>query len=208
MTWRTKVWYAASAEAPSSFLESLRELEDREAEKHSTQSMPPVPDSLAADAPEIAETGAATAADRPDSLTKAFLISEREADLEAWYADRLRAVTGSAPTVEQPAAEQPTVEQPTPIKPGKPPPPGLAAAIYSARGKVESGSLVDALIDYETLLGTTAGLDWVVHDMRELIAQAQYRENASVHRVLGDAIMRQGHLEAALNVYRHALSLL
>ena len=118
--------------------------------------------------------------------------------MEAWYAERLRAV--SAP--EEAAA------LPEPIKPGKPPPPGLAAAIYSARGKVEAENLPGALIDYETLLGTTAGLQWVVHDMRGLIAQDKYREVPSVHRVLGDAYMRQGYLDAALSVYRHALSLL
>ena len=86
--------------------------------------------------------------------------------------------------------------------------PVLAAAINSARGKIKAENLPDALLDYETLLGTTAGLQWVVHDMRGLIAQERYRENASVHRVLGDALMRQGHLDAALTVYRHALSLL
>ena len=84
----------------------------------------------------------------------------------------------------------------------------MAAAIYSARGKVEADELPEALLDYETLLRTSAGLDWVVNDMRGLIAQARFKANPSVHRVLGDALMRQGHLSAAIDVYRHALSLL
>ena len=84
----------------------------------------------------------------------------------------------------------------------------MAAAINSARGKVKAGELPAALLDYETLLTTSAGLVWVVSDMRELIAQSQYRGIPSLHRVLGDALMRQGQLEAALDVYRHALSLL
>ena len=195
--------YARDDDRTSTFLESLRDLEDREAEKHSTQSMPPLPDSLPANSSEPVEAGALASADRPDSLTRAFLIQEQDADLEAWYAERLRAVSGSSPAVAQPA-----IEQPAPIKPGKPPPPGLKAAIYSARQKVKSDSLSEALVDYETLLGTAAGLAWVVHDMRELIAQAPYRDSPAVHRVLGDALMRQGYLDAALNVYRHALTLL
>ena len=190
--------FSLSADGSPSFLESLRDLEDREAEQHSTQSMAPVPDSQPADAPEIEETAPVAPADRADSLTRAFLIQEREADLETWYADRLRTITTPGPPADQPA----------PIKPGKPPPPGLKAAIFSARDKVKAENLADALLDYETLLGTTAGLQWVVHDMRGLIAQKKYRGNPSVHRVLGDALMRQGHLDAALNVYRHALSLL
>lgn len=191
--------YSLSADASASFLASLPSLEDREAEQHSTQSMAPVPDSQADHPPKTEHQPASAAADHADSLSRAFLVHENQADLEAWYAERLRAITSAA------VAAAP---KPAPIKPGKPPPPGLAAAINSARGKIEAEQLSDALLDYETLLGTTAGLQWVVHDMRNLIAQATYRDVPSVHRVLGDALMRQGHLNAALNVYRHALSLL
>ena len=190
--------YSRNADGPTSFIESLAGLEDREAEQHSTQSMAPVPDSTPVDKPEAHESVVVAAADRDDSLTRAFLIQERDADLEAWYAERLLAVTTSGAPADQPP----------PIKPGKPPPPGLKAAIFSARDKVKAENLADALLDYETLLGTTAGLQWVVHDMRALIAQEQYRDKPAVHRVLGDALMRQGYLNAALNVYRHALSLL
>ena len=193
--------YSRNPDESTSFIESLAGLEDREAEQHSTQSMAPVPDSAPTASelkPEAQETVFIASVDRDDSLTRALLIQERDADLEAWYAERLRAIT----TGEAPADQSP------PIKPGKPPPPGLKAAIFSARDKVKMENLADALQDYETLLGTTAGLQWVVHDMRALIAQEQYRDKPAVHRVLGDALMRQGHLNAALNVYRHALSLL
>ena len=185
--------YSFSADGASNFLAALAGVQDHEAERQSTQSMPPLP----ADQPDTPnhESPLTGSAQPVDGLSKAFLIQEREEDLEAWYAERLRAIAVSS----TPAAQPP---------PSKPPPPGLAAAINSARGKINAEKLPDALLDYETLLGTTAGLQWVVHDMRGLIAQARYRENASVHRVLGDALMRQGHLDAALTVYRHALSLL
>ena len=190
--------YSSGADKSSSFLESLAGLEDREAEQHSTQSMAPVPDTQPVETPQASESIVVASADRDDSLTRAFLIQEHDTDLEAWYTERLRVIAAGAAEPEQPA----------PVKPGKPPPPGLKAAIFSARDKVKADKLAEALLDYETLLGTTAGLQWVVHDMRELIAQERYRDMPAVHRVLGDALMRQGHLNAALNVYRHALSLL
>ncbi len=186
--------YSYNADSQASFPASLAGMNDGDAEEQSTQSMPPLPDVQETDAPAMPVQPPKAPAARPDSLTNALLIQEREHDLENWYAERLRSI---AEPREAPA-----------IKAGAPPPPGLAAAINSARGKVQAEKLAEALLDYETLLGTTAGLQWVVHDMRELIAQAKYRENASAHRVLGDALMRQGQLDAALNVYRHALSLL
>ena len=196
--------YQSGAERSQEILNSLLGLVDQETEKYSTQSMAPVPEgeSATAPAPETRAAPPAPAADRADEMTRAFLLQEREADLEAWYAERLREI--ASPGVRRSQAP----ELPPHVKPSKLPPPGLAAAINSARGKVKADDLPAALLDYETLLTTSAGLEWVVSDMRELIAQKQYQSVPSLHRVLGDALMRQGHLEAALDVYRHALSLL
>ena len=198
--------YQSGAERSQEILHSLLGLVDREMEKFSTQSMAPVPETEAADAPEREDSALAApptpAPARPDNLTRAFLLHSHEADLETWYAERLRAI--ASPDLR--ASQAPSL--PPHVKPSKLPPPGLAAAINSARGKVKAGELPAALLDYEKLLTTSAGLDWVVSDMRELIAQSQYEANPSLHRVLGDALMRQGRLNAALNVYQHALSLL
>ena len=201
--------YQSGAERSQEILDSLLGLVDRETEKYSTQSMAPVPEGESAQTPEPEPDEPAVAAPQPasavegsDHLTRAFLLQRREADLEAWYAERLRAI--ASPGDRASKAES----LPPHVKPSKLPPPGLAAAINSARGKVKAGELPAALLDYETLLTTSAGLVWVVSDMRELIAQSQYRGISSLHRVLGDALMRQGQLEAALDVYRHALSLL
>jgi len=185
--------YHSGAERSQEILNSLLGLVDREAEKYSTQSMAPVPEGEPANAPAPAETA--------DNLTRAFLLQGREADLEAWYAERLQEIAS-------PGGRRSETPDPQPrAKPSKLPPPGLAAAINSARGKVQADDLPAALGYYETLLSTSAGLEWVVSDMRELIAQAQYQGIPSLHRVLGDALMRQGRLDAALDVYRHALSL-
>ena len=196
--------YQSGAERSREILNSLLGLVDRETEKYSTQSMAPVPEGETVEPPEPQARAAAApptpSAERADNLTRAFLMQSGEVDLEAWYAERLRAVASPG--------DLPPDAKPTRAKPGKLPPPGLAAAINSARGKVDAGELPAALLDYEKLLTTSAGLQWVVGDMRELIAQAQYQANPSLHRVLGDALMRQGRLEAALDVYQHALSLL
>ena len=194
-------------------LQSIMGMQDRESDEYSTQSMAPVPENVeratTEEAPSVSaktvveQTDATQGAD--DSLTHAFMLQEGQVDLESWYRDRLRAISTAGEVASQPAAI-PALDQIA--APSKPPPPGLAAAIYSARGKVEADDLRAALTDYETLLRTSAGLEWVISDMRGLIAREAFHRHPSVHRVLGDALMRQGNLDAALDVYRHALTLL
>lgn len=194
-------------------LQSIMGMQDRESEEYSTQSMAPVPENIErATTDEAPSVSAKTVVEQPDatagaadSLTHAFMLQEGQVDLETWYRDRLRAISAAGEGASPPAAI-PALDQIA--APSKPPPPGLAAAIYSARGKVEADDLRAALTDYETLLRTNAGLEWVISDMRGLIAREGFRRHPSVHRVLGDALMRQGRLDAALDVYRHALTLL
>lgn len=186
--------FSTTGDSVASIMSSLADIAAGDDAEQSTQSMAPLPDAEHNPAPKAPTQRQAVPARRADSLSSAFLVQGQAHELESWYAERLRSIA--------------VPRAPAGIKPGTPPPPGLAAAINSARGKVQADKLAEALLDYETLLGTTAGLQWVVHDMRELIAQAKYQENASAHRVLGDALMRQGQLDAALKVYRHALSLL
>ncbi len=205
--------YTQRQDKSATVLESILGMDDRESEEYSTQSMAPVPDhvepapsdGLGVDEAEslVAEPEASPSA--VDGLTQAFILQDQQVDLEAWYLSRLRTIAAGGEGDPQPAAI-PSLEQEA--APAKPPPPGLAAAINSARGKVDTNALPAALADYETLLRTSAGLDWVIGDMRGLIAQDRFRHNPSVHRVLGDALMRQGQLDAALDVYRHALTLL
>ena len=205
--------YTPRMDKSTAVLESILGMDDRESEEYSTQSMAPVPENVEP-APSndpvepdsdalVAEPEAAPTA--VDGLTQAFILQDQQVDLEAWYLSRLRAIAAGGGGVPQPAAI-PALKQE--VAPSKPPPPGLAAAINSARGKVGANELPEALADYETLLRTNAGLDWVISDLRGLIGQDRFRQIPSVHRVLGDALMRQGQLDAALDVYRHALTLL
>ena len=205
--------YTRRGAKSTAVLDSILGLEDRESEEYSTQSMAPVPEN-AAPAPSQDQDGSGddapveareTPPSAVDGLTRAFMLPDQPVDLEAWYISRLRAIADGGDSAAQPRA----IPALAPLDPpAKPPPPGLAAAINSARGKVEADELPEALADYETLLRTSAGLDWVIGDMRGLIGRDQFRRNPSVHRVLGDALMRQGQLDAALDVYRHALTML
>lgn len=205
--------YTQRPDKSAAVLESILGMDDRESDEYSTQSMAPVPDNVEpAPTDDLLETDAdapvaepETAPSAVDGLTQAFILQDQQVDLEAWYLSRLRAIAARGEGSAQPAAI-PDLNQEA--APAKPPPPGLAAAINSARGKVDANELPAALADYETLLRTSAGLDWVIGDLRGLIAQDAFRHNPSVHRVLGDALMRQGQLDAALDVYRHALTLL
>jgi len=166
---------------------------------HSTQAIAPPP--LEPDSPAAAiAPSQSESTDAGDTLADAFTGASEREDLEAWYAQRLQAI-GSRAEGQQAAA---ALSAPEP----EPPPPGLAAAINSARGKIHADALPAALQDYEKLYGSSAGLEWVVRDMRGLLQREKYRAEPSVHRVLGDALMRQGHLDAALQAYQQALALL
>ncbi len=189
--------YSRRARAAATLQESLQRLRPGESDEFSTQSMAPAPD--AARNGEASVKGPVAAARARDSLSQAFLLQDQDRDLEAWYESRLRAISEDA---APPASDPPKLQS------TKPPPPGLAAAIYSARGKIESGEWQAALQDYETLLLTSAGLEWVVADMRQLVQREEFQRNPSLHRVLGDALMRQGHLDAALALYQRALAML
>ena len=194
------------------FPESLTGLDEPVADEFNTQSMAPLPDFLvpAPDSdpePPIESQSADSvppAEPAPyDSLTHAFLMQNQQAQLEAWYAERLRTVAAAGDTASQPPGTP--AASPEALKM---PPPGLRAGFKTARGKIAEGKVEEALGDYETLLRANIGLDLVVSDMQWLIKQARHRDNPAVHRVLGDALMRQGQLQRALDAYRHALKLL
>ena len=198
--------YSLKSGSTQAVLDSLTRLMTDEAGSQ-TESMAPLPADVeprdqpievvdGADSPQ-----APTRVELPaDPLLDAYLQRDHQAELEAWYAERLRQISAMPESGNDQLIQR--------VADSKPPPPGLAAAINSARGKIESDQLREALRDYETLLHLSAGLDWVVSDMRALIAREEFQRNPSVHRVLGDALMRQGHLDDALDTYRHALSLI
>jgi tetratricopeptide (TPR) repeat protein len=117
-----------------------------------------------------------------------------------------------APVVSAPPAPRPVVSAPPPApkpEPVKPQPARIAsgeavAVLQGARDKEQSGDLEGALADYESVIRSGAALDDVVEDLSLLVRS--YKSTPAVYRVLGDGLMRQGKLQAALNTYREALN--
>ncbi|MFN8562656.1 MAG: hypothetical protein U0703_13800 [Anaerolineae bacterium] len=73
-----------------------------------------------------------------------------------------------------------------------------------ARDRERGGDLEGALADYESMIRSSTELDAVVNELTQLVRS--YKTTAAVYRVLGDGLMRQGKLQAALNTYREALN--
>jgi tetratricopeptide (TPR) repeat protein len=82
----------------------------------------------------------------------------------------------------------------------------VAATLQDARQRVQNADVEGGLMAYESVVRANAGLNDVVADVSKIIKAD--KENAAAYRVLGDALMRQGKLQAALDTYRRALNLL
>jgi hypothetical protein len=119
------------------------------------------------------------------------------------------------PVVIAPPPVQPVPPRaPQPVAPARPvepvQPPALImdedvlAVLQGARDLEQAGDIESSLQEYEALIRANRGVDAVVEDLSELVKS--YRTVPAVYRVLGDGLMRQGKLQAALNTYREALN--
>jgi hypothetical protein len=151
-------------------------------------------------------------------------ISGADADeVPEWLLETLDDEEESAPVIEETPepTPEPVVVEPTPTVAvtTTPPPPrrspvpvpqaaqiNVAEVLQAARAKVQQGNTDEALIDYESIVRANDQLDTVIADMSGIIKAN--KENAAAYRVLGDALMRQGKLQAALDTYRRALNML
>lgn len=113
----------------------------------------------------------------------------------------------------EPARAQTPPQQPKPApKPQPAPQPErtysdpeeVRAALEAARDKEQSGDLEGSLSEYEQLIRMNIHVDVVVADLQQLVKS--YKSVPAVYRVLGDGLMRQGKLQAALDTYREALN--
>ena len=199
--------YSPRGQRSNALMAALLGMRDHEAHNEATESLaplsePPEPEPQADNEPQA------------DRLSQAFAPGMDSAELESWYAERLAAIdgnAGNAPAHSAPPHKEESPAQDSPPAPdadSKPPPPGLAAVINSAREKAAANALPEALDMYETLLLKTAGLEWVKLDMQALAQHPVHAANHEVHRLLGDALFRLDELDGALAAYRKALSLL
>lgn len=104
----------------------------------------------------------------------------------------------------------PTAPAPVPARASPAPVPVQAAAIdipgtlSRARSFASGNDLDNSLLHYEQLIRANAEIDSIVADVTALAEK--FKNNAPVLRILGDGLMRQGKLQAALDTYRKALN--
>jgi hypothetical protein len=75
--------------------------------------------------------------------------------------------------------------------------------LAAARDSLSSGDFDTALEGYSTLLDSGAGLNLIIADLESAVTR--YNRQPLFTRLLGDAYMRNGQLQKALDMYRRAL---
>ncbi len=162
----------------------------------------------------------------PDWLADADTSDVDEEDVPAWLTEPLPDDEETIEDTPKPAPPIETVEetpepQPDAVatqapQPASSPVPVPAAAqqidvneaFNTARQRIESEDIGGAMAEYEAVIRANTRLDEVVADVQGVLKKKDHKDNAAAHRVLGDALMRQGKLQEALNTYRRALNLL
>ncbi|MBI5669659.1 MAG: hypothetical protein HZC41_16775 [Chloroflexi bacterium] len=122
-----------------------------------------------------------------------------------------------APVVpQQPVVSQPIVSAPPPVPTPAPAAPAVPVAqpaaaqldaqatLNDARASINNQDIDGGLRHYEALIRMNAELDAVSTDLVKLADKI--KTNPAIYRVLGDSLMRQGKLQAALDTYRKALN--
>jgi hypothetical protein len=75
--------------------------------------------------------------------------------------------------------------------------------LAAARDSLSSGDFDNALEGYSGLLDSGAGLNVIIADLESAVTR--YNRQPLFTRLLGDAYMRNGQLQKALDMYRRAL---
>ena len=177
----------ASDDIPSWLADSISEDEDIE-----------IPDWLNEDSGEDAI---------PDWLADAGVSQIEPAAIPDWLNDTLEEpVEVVAAQVVKPVEEP----KPAPIAviPTPKPAVDVSGAIKAAQEKVVAGNLDEALVEYESVVRANDSVDVVIKDLQKLTNNDKTKKNPALYRVLGDAQMRHGDLQDALDTYRRALNLL
>ncbi len=149
--------------------------------------------------PELLDADAINDDEFPDWLKE---IQESESE-PTWLAEP--AVEEAVSFVVETPAEQPTAPPPATTPPPAPKPQHSGDwSLETARSKAQAGEVDLSLNDYDQLVRANQNLDEAVEDLSTLVKL--HRNNPIVYRVLGDGLMKQGKLQAALDTYRAALN--
>jgi hypothetical protein len=120
-------------------------------------------------------------------------------------------IPAGQPTAEKPITQRATSEaRTTSVRPTRETIPVHEAAnvLNQARASQKMGDVGAMLDSYERLIRSEVALEEVETDMERVAKDAVHKSNPSVLRVYGDALLRRGKLQQALDTYRSALNLL
>ena len=73
-----------------------------------------------------------------------------------------------------------------------------------ARSARDAGDIQQAVQLYDSLVTSGAHLDRVIEDIQQTVKS--YPTNVILYQIMGDAMMKDGRLQSALDAYRQALS--
>ncbi|RMG74865.1 MAG: tetratricopeptide repeat protein [Chloroflexi bacterium] len=180
-----------------------------------------VPDWLSENVPSSLDTQEdLAAADMPDWLKSEISSDTAEvSEIPDWLSDVPVDNAADIPdwlveTVEEqavPSTPEPVTPPPKPTASPAPVPVSnidVNAVMQEARTKLASGDLDTALQGFEAVIRANQHLEVIVQDLSKAAGDETHKKNPALYRVLGDALMRQGKLQEALNTYRKALTLL
>jgi hypothetical protein len=176
-----------------------------------------IPDWLRQDV-TIAEPARATApisADVPDWLTTSDI---EPTEIPDWLkstlgtSEQVVVSPDAAPAASLVPAAPPPAIVPAPRAAGYSPAPvpvqasqiDVQGTLNNARSRASANDVDGSLQNYELLIRANVELDTVVGDVAKLLEK--FKTTPAVYRVLGDALMRQGKLQNALDTYRKALN--
>ncbi len=201
-----------AAEEPTEAVEEPEPVEDES---------PPVPVTTTETAPPPPSQPPVTPPDMPDWLRK---LREGGNDTNSKPQPAAAPPSPSVPvTPPPPAPAQPIPTAPPPppsatatvsvadLQPSLPPDPNfddlpadVEERLKLARLAREDGNINEAVRIYQSLVAANTHLDTVIEQTQQAIKL--YPTNAPLYQVMGDAMMRDGRLQSALDAYRTALA--
>jgi hypothetical protein len=142
-------------------------------------------------------------------------IDVEATEIPDWLMDTLSTSTSEQPNIVTPAAvTAPITTQavvPVPTQGISPAPVtvqavqiDVAETLNNARSRANVNDIDSSLKSYESLIRANVELQAAVEDLGKLAEM--FKTTPAVFRVLGDGLMRQGKLQAALDTYRKALN--
>ncbi len=140
----------------------------------------------------------ASLADLPDWLKKLREGDVEEEEIAVVPVEPLpkpAVVSAMVSSVVAPEAE-PTAEVAIPEE--------ASERLEQARVARDAGNIDEALQYYENLVSSGLHLDRIIEDIKQIIKS--YPANAMLYQVMGDAMMKDGRLQSALDAYRTALA--